>query len=179
MEYGRVYLFALVLTRLSTTLGSASVEISPSCPISFDAIFLKIRLMILPDLVLGRPGNQALSLIGKKIGDEVDGIFLGMPGYKLVLLGGCDKDGFPMRRDLPTAKRMKILLTKGIGFHPENKGVRKRKSVRGNTISPEIVLLNMKIKSGSGRPLSELLKEGEQEKPTEKKEVRGRSAPKK
>jgi small subunit ribosomal protein S6e len=122
-------------------------------------------------------GNQALSLIGKKIGDEVDGIFLGMPGYKLLLTGGSDKDGFPMRRDFPGARRTKILLTKGLGFKPKDKGVRKRKSVRGNTISPDIVQLNMKIKSGGGRPLAELLKEGEQE--PEKKETRGRESDKK
>jgi small subunit ribosomal protein S6e len=124
-------------------------------------------------------GSQALSLIGKKIGDDVDGIFLGMPGYKLILTGGSDKDGFPMRRDVPGARRVKILITKGLGFRPKDRGVRKRKSIRGNTISQEIVLLNMKIKSGSGRPLAELLKEGEQEKEPEKKETRGRPAPKK
>ena len=122
-------------------------------------------------------GNQALSLIGKKIGDEVDGIFLGMPGYKLLLTGGSDKDGFPMRRDVPGARRTKVLLTKGLGFKPKDRGVRKRKSVRGNTISPDIVQLNMKIKSGGGRPLAELLKEGEQE--PEKKETRGRESDKK
>ena len=124
-------------------------------------------------------GNQALSLIGKKIGDDVDGIFLGMPGYKLILTGGSDKDGFPMRRDVPGARRTKVLMSKGLGFRPKDKGVRRRKSVRGNTISPEIVQLNMKIKSGGGRPLAELLKEGEQEKEPEKKETRGRDSERK
>ena len=115
-------------------------------------------------------GSQALSLVGKKVGDDVDGIFLGMPGYKLVLTGGSDKDGFPMRRDVPGAKRTKILMSEGLGFHPKDQGVRKRKSVRGNTISPEIVQLNMKIKTGGGRPLSELLKEGAEDKAADKKE---------
>lgn len=104
-------------------------------------------------------GSQALSMIGKKIGDDVDGIFLGMPGYKLVLTGGSDKDGFAMRRDVPGARRTKILMTKGVGFHPSRKGVRVRKGIRGNTISPEIVQVNMKIKSMGGKALAELLKE--------------------
>ena len=46
-------------------------------------------------------GHHANSLIGKKIGDEVDGIFISLPGYKLLITGGTDKDGFPMRKDFP------------------------------------------------------------------------------
>ena len=49
-------IFFLLSTKLSTTLGSASVVVSPNCPCSFAAIFLKILLIIFPDLVLGRPG---------------------------------------------------------------------------------------------------------------------------
>lgn len=39
-----------------TTPGSARVEISPSCPSSRAAIFRKMRRMIFPERVLGRPG---------------------------------------------------------------------------------------------------------------------------
>ena len=39
-----------------TTLGSASVVVSPNWPCSLAAIFLKILLIIFPDLVLGKPG---------------------------------------------------------------------------------------------------------------------------
>ena len=38
------------------TFGSAKVDVSPSSSTSFAAIFLKIRRIIFPDLVLGRPG---------------------------------------------------------------------------------------------------------------------------
>ena len=38
-------------------------------------------------------GHHANSLIGKKIGDVVDGIFVSLPGYKLTISGGSDKDG--------------------------------------------------------------------------------------
>src|SRR5579871_6718249 len=44
------------LTRSSTTAGSASVEVSPSEPGSSSAILRRIRRMILPERVLGRPG---------------------------------------------------------------------------------------------------------------------------
>lgn len=39
----------------STTSGLSKVEISPKFSPSLEAIFLKILLIILPDLVLGRP----------------------------------------------------------------------------------------------------------------------------
>jgi small subunit ribosomal protein S6e len=89
--------------------------------------------------------SHAYFLIGKKIGDEIDGMFLGLPGFLLQITGGCDRDGFPMRRDLPTAKRKKLLLTKSTGLRKVGRGVRKRKSVRGNVISEDVAVISMKI----------------------------------
>ncbi|HDM67156.1 MAG TPA: 30S ribosomal protein S6e, partial [Thermoplasmatales archaeon] len=88
----------------------------------------------------------------------VDGIFVSLPGYKLEITGGTDKDGFPMRRDLPGMRRRRLLLTKSQGFKPKKKGLRKKKSVHGNTISQNIVQINMKITKYSSRPIEELLK---------------------
>src|SRR3546814_4977811 len=50
------YLFFRPSISPSTRLGSASVDVSPSDPKSFSAILRKIRRMILPERVLGRPG---------------------------------------------------------------------------------------------------------------------------
>lgn len=105
-------------------------------------------------------GLNANSLIGKKIGDEFDGIFVSLAGYKLVLTGGSDKDGFPMRRDFVGTTRKKILITKSTGFRPKNRGVRRRKSVRGNTISANISQVNMKITSYGPKSVEDLLSEG-------------------
>ncbi|HEC89894.1 MAG TPA: 30S ribosomal protein S6e, partial [Thermoplasmatales archaeon] len=74
-------------------------------------------------------GHHANSLIGKKVGDEVDGIFVSLPGYKLEITGGTDKDGFPIRSDLPGMRRRRLLLTKSQGFKPTEKGLRKKNSV--------------------------------------------------
>ncbi len=90
-------------------------------------------------------GHYANAIVGKKIGEEVDGLFVGLPGYKLVITGGSDKDGFPMRPDLPGPRRKRILLSGGVGFHPTRPGVRKKKAVRGNTVSPDILQVNLKI----------------------------------
>src|SRR6267143_4302099 len=56
-----------------------------------------------------------------------------------------DKDGFPMRADLPGPRRKGLLLSGGVGFHPVRPGMRKKKTVRGNTVSPDILQLNLKI----------------------------------
>lgn len=106
-------------------------------------------------------GHHANSLIGKRIGDEVDGIFVSLPGYKLVVTGGSDKEGFPMRKDVPGPRRRKVLVTEGVGFHPKDKGIRKRKTMRGNTISPDIVQVNMKITVHGSKLIEDLLKEEE------------------
>ena len=103
-------------------------------------------------------GHHANSLIGKKIGEEVDGIFVSLPGYKLQITGGSDKDGFPMRADLQGMQRRKILTAKGKGFRPKKEGVRKRLTVCGNTISLNTAQINMKIIKKGVREVEELLK---------------------
>ncbi len=120
-------------------------------------------------------GHHANSLIGKKINDEVDGIFVSLPGYKLKITGGTDKDGFPMRHDIPGSTRRRLLLSKGLGFKPKERGKRKKKSVRGNTINQEIVQVNMKVLKPGAKPIEEIIKgEGKTEvkeaAPKEKKE---------
>lgn len=102
-------------------------------------------------------GNQANAILGKKIGDRMDGIFVEMPGYKLEITGGSDKDGFPMRRDLPGPRRKKLLISKGLGFKPHMDGERRRKTMRGNQISPDIVQINMKVVTRGPRAVEELL----------------------
>jgi len=103
-------------------------------------------------------GHHANSLVGKKIGEEVDGIFVSLPGYKLQITGGTDKSGFPMRPDLPGSVKRRLLLSGGVGFRPDEKGKRKKKSVRGNTINQDIVQINMRITKYGAKPVSELIK---------------------
>ena len=101
-------------------------------------------------------GEEAEKLIGKRIGEEIPASELGLnlteifgeeiPGdVKLKISGGTDKDGFPMRPDVHGPRRVKILVSKGPGFRPKEKGERRKKTVRGNTISPEIVQINLKL----------------------------------
>jgi len=114
-------------------------------------------------------GHHANSLIGKKIGDEVDGIFVQLPGYKLILTGGTDKTGFPMRKDFPGMGRRRLLLSKSKGFRSKEHGLRRKKSIRGNTINQDIVQINMKVAKYSSKPIDKLIiKEKKDEKEAEK-----------
>jgi small subunit ribosomal protein S6e len=108
-------------------------------------------------------GQHANRLMGMKIGDEFDGLFVSLPGYKMKITGGSDKDGFPMRNDLPGQQRKKVVLSGGVGFHPKNEGQRRRKYVRGNTISADIVQINLTVTSYGPRPIEEQLKQEESE----------------
>ncbi len=116
-------------------------------------------------------GHHANSLIGKKIGDEVDGIFISLPGYKLEITGGTDKNGFTMRRDFPGVGRRKLLLSKGLGFSSKEKGLRKKKSVRGNTINQDVVQINMKVVKYSSKPIDKLLTVEKKNEVDKKEEV--------
>jgi len=109
-------------------------------------------------------GHHANSLIGKKIGDTIDGIFVGLPGYKLAITGGSDKDGFAMRKDLPGPRRKKLLLTNSTGFYTTEGGLRRRKSVRGNTVATDTVQINMKIVSQGPKQVEELIVKKEEKK---------------
>jgi small subunit ribosomal protein S6e len=101
---------------------------------------------------------QARRLLGLRIGDTFDGGIVGLPGYELQITGGTDRDGFPMRDDLAGTGRHDVLLARGPGYRPKRKGERRRKKVRGNTISEVIVQINTKIVKRGEKPVEELLK---------------------
>jgi len=88
--------------------------------------------------------TRAVPLIGRKIGEIIDGSIVGLSGHKVRITGGSDKDGFPMRRDVHGGVRRNIILSGGVGFKPKSKGQRRRKTIRGNVITDEIVQINMK-----------------------------------
>jgi small subunit ribosomal protein S6e len=106
---------------------------------------------------------RAAPLIGKRIGETMDGAIADLTGHKLQITGGSDKDGFPMRPSVHGGVRRRIVLSGGVGFNPTTEGMRRRKTVRGNVITDEIVQINMKI--------TEKPKQAkESKKPKEKKE---------
>ena len=87
--------------------------------------------------------DDAKPLLGLLIGQEIDASLVGLEG-KIKITGGSDKSGVPMRADLLGTIRKRILIPKGVGLQNNEKGLRKRKLLRGNTISEEIYQINTK-----------------------------------
>ncbi|MCL4336457.1 MAG: 30S ribosomal protein S6e [Candidatus Thermoplasmatota archaeon] len=92
------------------------------------------------------------SLAGRKVGDEVDGIFFELPGYRLKITGGSTNDGFPMKSDLQISGRKRILRIYNRGKRAKD-GYRKRVTFRGSIIGPDISQLNLKIIQYGPTPL--------------------------
>ncbi len=88
---------------------------------------------------------KARPLVGRELGDEVDGSIFGMAGKKLKITGGSDKDGIPMVANIHGGTKKYVLLAGGVGFKPTTEGERRRKLVRGRMITDETYQLNMVI----------------------------------
>jgi len=107
-------------------------------------------------------------LVGLRIGDKFDGEVVGLSGYELQITGGTDKDGFPMRFDVAGPRRARVLMAGGPGFRPKRGGERRRRLVRGGSVSPDIAQLNAKVVKKGDKPIEQILKpESAEEKPPE------------
>ena len=95
---------------------------------------------------------RATPFIGRRLGEIIDGSAVDLPAHKVQILGGSDKDGVPMRGNVHGGVRRRVVLSGGAGFSPKNSGERKRKTVRGNVITDEIVQINMKIVERPAKP---------------------------
>ncbi len=87
--------------------------------------------------------NDANPLLGLLLGQETDASIVGLQG-KIMITGGSDKSGVPMRKDVQGMPRKRVLIPKGVGLRDTEKGLRKRKLIRGNIISEEIYQVNCK-----------------------------------
>lgn len=84
------------------------------------------------------------ALVGRRVGEEVDGIFFELPGYKLKITGGTSIDGFQMKSDLQISGKKSILRTYSLGRRAKN-GKRKRVTFRGSIIGTDIAQINLKV----------------------------------
>ncbi len=88
--------------------------------------------------------SDANPLLGLTVGQETDAALVGLQG-KLKITGGSDKSGVPMRGDVLGGSRKRVLISQGVGLQDTERGLRKRKLLRGNTISEEIYQINTKF----------------------------------
>lgn len=67
-------------------------------------------------------------------------------GYILRITGGNDKQGFPMKQGVLLNNRTRLLLAKGHScFRERRSGDRRRKSVRGCIVGPDLSVLSLII----------------------------------
>ena len=107
--------------------------------------------------------DAAKGFLGKMVGETIKGELLDFTGYEFQITGGSDYCGFPMRRDLPGIARKRLLITGGIGLNSDRKGMRRRKTVCGNTIWEKTAQISLKVVKAGKDPLPE-------QAPKEKKE---------
>jgi len=111
-------------------------------------------------------------LFGRKIGERIDGneIAEDLKGYELEIRGTSDISGFPGKKEVEGSTLKRVLLTKGFGMKNNIKGLRKKKTVRGNTISKDTIQINTIIKKEGSKKFEELLPKKEEAKEEIKKQ---------
>ena len=111
--------------------------------------------------------KESEALLGVKIGQKIQGSTIGFEGYEFELKGGSDASGFPMRKGLHASTVVPLLLAGGTGYHPQKKGTRDRKRVRGERVTEDMVQLNVKVSKPGSKALEEYF--AKQEAPAEGK----------
>ncbi len=117
--------------------------------------------------------DAAKPFLGKSIGDTVKGEAIDLTGYEFKITGGSDKSGFPMRRDVTGTGRKRILSVKTAGLKIQDAGIRKRKTMAGNTVHAKIAQINLAITKHGKAQLGEPA--GDKAKPTEEKPAEEKS----
>ncbi len=102
------------------------------------------------------PKDKEALIAGKKMGEKIEGNLVGAAGYTLELTGGSDSSGFPMREEIAGSARKAILTTDGVGMKATRNGERRRKKLRGNVYSSEIMQINSKVVQAGATPLETL-----------------------
>jgi small subunit ribosomal protein S6e len=103
-------------------------------------------------------------IVGKKIGETVDGGAFGAAGYMFEVTGGSDVSGFPMRKDIPGTRKLAAVITDGVGFNSDAPGQRKKKMVRGNQVGDDTAQVNLKVTTPGATPLEQLFPKKEEAK---------------
>ena len=122
---------------------------------------------------------ESEELNGKELGSKIEGKDLNadLSGYEFEITGASDSSGFPSLKNVDGIALKKVLLTYGKGMNKKPKhegkhkptrnrpkGLRLRKTVRGNIISTATVQVNMKVLKEGSKKLSEIFPEQNQPK---------------
>jgi len=83
--------------------------------------------------------RMSQEVMGEDVGDQ-------FKGYIFKISGGNDKQGFPMKQGVLTNTRVRLLLRANTTcYRPRRNGERKRKSIRGCIVGPDISVVHLVI----------------------------------
>lgn len=116
------------------------------------------------------------TFVGKQVGEAVKGeeIKPELSGYELEITGGSDNAGFPLKKEVEGVALKRVLLTKGWGMRDNTEGMRRRKTVRGKSITLNASQINLSVKKAGSKSLAEIFPE--QNKPKEEKKPEAAAA---
>ncbi|KCZ81260.1 hypothetical protein H312_01338 [Anncaliia algerae PRA339] len=98
----------------------------------------------------------AMKLYGMRLRQQFNGDLIGngFEGYIFKITGGDDESGRPMKTGILSDKKVRLLLGGNTsGYRQREKGVRKRKTVRGSIIANDIAVLSLIILQEGTNPL--------------------------
>ncbi|MBS3079546.1 30S ribosomal protein S6e [Candidatus Pacearchaeota archaeon] len=98
------------------------------------------------------------NLIGKVIGESIKGsdISEDLSGYELIITGTSDISGIPGKKGLEGTSYHRKLLTFGFGMKDKRKGMRLKKTLRGEEVSTKTIQINTIVKKHGAKKFSEL-----------------------
>ena len=102
-------------------------------------------------------------VVGKRIGETLSGSDLdeNLTGYELEITGTSDLSGIPGFKGLEGPGYHRQLLTRGTGMRDTRKGVRLKRTNRGEEISSKTHQINTKILKEGSKKFADLTKKEE------------------
>ncbi|MDE1865131.1 MAG: 30S ribosomal protein S6e [Candidatus Micrarchaeota archaeon] len=99
--------------------------------------------------------DAAATLVGRRIGESIEGSAFGLGGYKLKVTGGSDASGFPLNRSIQGTGKVKIM--KLLAESGKRKGQYKRETARGGIIAQDTAQVNLSITEYGEKPIDEVM----------------------
>jgi len=103
--------------------------------------------------------GESESILGMKVGDKIQGQLIGgqFIGYEFEITGASDKAGFPIKKDVEGSMHKRVALSYGVGMRTTKpKNVKHKKTVHGNTISEDIIQINLKVVKEGAKKMAEI-----------------------
>ncbi|MCX6742335.1 MAG: hypothetical protein NTX24_04165 [Candidatus Pacearchaeota archaeon] len=118
--------------------------------------------------------TASVAFIGKRIGESIKGDtineFADLSDYEFIITGFSHMSGIPGLKKVQGSNLRKMLMTRGKGMKTKKpQGLRLKKTVHGNTITEQIVQINLKVSKSGEKTLPKVF--GKEEVKEEVKEA--------